>query len=83
MEKEVTNLLYEISKMNNLYGFCARHYIRDENAEKFLMEVNNAILENKLSIDESTKIMLKNYISKGQESSENMNTMKVNDLKNI
>jgi hypothetical protein len=83
MEQEAEKLLYEFSKMNNVYGFCARHYIKDENAEKFLMEVNNAILENKLSIDESTKIMLKNYISKGLESSESMNTMKVNDLKNI
>jgi hypothetical protein len=83
MEKEVTNLLYEISKMNNVYGFCARHYIRDENAEKFLMEVNKAVIENKLSIDESTKIMLKNFISGWKESSESMNTMKVNDLKNV
>jgi hypothetical protein len=52
MTIETAQLLQAISRMNNLYGFCARHYVSAaQNPDKFIEEVYKAIEEHKIGVD--------------------------------
>jgi len=49
---DAKNLLTRIATVNNIYGFCARHYI-DENRDvvAFILDIYRAILEKKTAFD--------------------------------
>jgi len=64
MISETDELLQAISRMNNLYGFCARHYISAaQNPDKFIEDVHNAIKENRIHVDEELKEKIDNFFA--------------------
>jgi hypothetical protein len=45
MEQEAEKLLEEISHLNNVYGFTARHYIKKDTALTFIISFHRAVSE--------------------------------------
>jgi hypothetical protein len=65
MTTETAQLLQAISRMNNLFGFCARHYVSPaQNPEKFIEEVYKAIKENRINVDQELKEQFEIFFSK-------------------
>jgi hypothetical protein len=67
MEAEAERLVKEIAYMDNVYGFCARHYIKEGNCLNFLLQINKEINEGSPLADKSLKADIQQFVDKYNE----------------